>query len=132
MSTLLKEYNKFDLWIKECKYGRGVFAGKDFAKGALIEVCPVLLFTEHDSHMAWVAHASVLERYYFDYDREHSALALGYGSLYNHSRSPNAEYSSNTKEREIVIYARKKIKKGNQIYIDYGYNPVTRFKNEKR
>lgn len=128
MSSLLKKYSRFHLKVQDCKYGRGVFADKEFAKGELIEVCPVLLFTEHDSHMAWVAHASILERYYFDYDKEHSCLALGYGSLYNHSKNPNADYSSNTKEREIVIYARKKIKKGDQVFINYGYNPTTRFR----
>jgi hypothetical protein len=125
MSKLLSD-NRFDLRIRDCKFGRGVFAGTDFAVGALIEVCPVLLLNQHESHMAWAAHAGILERYYFDYDEKHAAIALGYGSLYNHSRSPNADYSSNTSSKEIVIFALKKIKKGNQILINYGYDPAKR------
>ena len=128
MSSLLKNYNRVHLKVQPCKYGRGVFADKEFVKGDLIEVCPVLLLSEHDIHMAWVAHSSMLERYYFDYDEKHSAIALGYGSLYNHSNNANANYSSNTLDQEVVIYARKKIKKGSQIFINYGYNPVTKFK----
>ena len=131
MSSLLLKYHQFDLRIRECEFGRGVFAGKDFKKGELIEVCPVLLFTAHDGHMAWLAHASVLDRYYFDFDEKHSALAFGYGSLYNHSKRPNAEYSANTETREIVIYALKNIKKDSQIFIDYGYDPVKKFKIKK-
>lgn len=88
----------------------------------------MLVFSEHDTNMAWVAHAGFLERYYFEFDEKHSALALGYGSLYNHSKNPNANYSVDTKEKEIVIYARKDIKKGSQIFISYGYDPVKRFK----
>ncbi len=128
MSSLLQKYNRVNLKIQPCKYGRGVFAGKDFARGELIEVCPVLLLNEHDINMAWALHSYALEKYYFNYDEKYAAIALGYGSLYNHSYNSNAEYSSNTKEEEVIIYARKKIKKGNQIFIDYGYNPVTKFK----
>lgn len=79
--------------------------------------------------MAWLSTASVLERYYFDFDENHSALALGYGSLYNHSaKNFNADYSVNLKEKEIVLYAAKPIKKNSQIFIDYGYDPVKLFK----
>ncbi len=127
MKSLLLKHNRFDLRIKECKYGRGVFAGKDFIKGELIEACPVILFSEHEIHMAWVAHGTQLERYYFDFDATRSAIALGYGSLYNHARIPNADYSANLETKEIVIYARKKIKKDDQIFISYGYNPAKRF-----
>jgi len=127
MSKLLSD-NRFDLRIRDCKFGRGVFAGKDFAPKALIEVCPVLLLNEHEVHMAWLSHASNLERYYFSYDEKYSALALGYGSLYNHSKSPNADYSSDTESKEIVIYARKKIKKDEQIFINYGYTPRRAYK----
>ncbi len=128
MSTLLEKYNRNNLKVLPCRYGRGVFAGKNFAKGELIEVCPVLLLSEHEIHLAWASHGSILERYYFDYDWKYSAIALGYGSLYNHSNNANADYSSNTNEEEVVIFARKKIKKGGQIFINYGYNPATRFK----
>ena len=128
MTSLLKRYHQFNLRIKPCKYGRGVFAGMDFSKGSLIEVCPVILMNAHEAHMAWATHGTILERYYFEYDEKHSAIALGYGSLYNHSKNPNADYSANTETKEVVIYARKNIKKGEQIFINYGYDPVKKFK----
>jgi SET domain-containing protein len=44
-------------------------------------------------------------------------LALGYGSLYNHSYDPNAT----TLERgdELVITATRDIAKGDEIFINY-------------
>jgi len=123
MSKLLSD-NRFDLRIRDCKFGRGVFAGKDFAPKALIEVCPVLLFDKHEEHMAWLTSATNLGRYYFGWGDTHSALAFGYGSLYNHSKRPNADYSCDIKSNEIVIFALKKIKKGDQIFVSYGYDPT--------
>jgi hypothetical protein len=46
-----------------------------------------------------------------------TALALGYGSLYNHSYEPNA-MTVETGD-ELVLSAARKIRVGDEIYINY-------------
>ena len=57
------------------------------------------------------------EGYVFRWDEEATALALGYGSLYNHSYDPNAT----TLERgdELVITATRNIAVDEEIFINY-------------
>lgn len=54
-------------------------------------------------------------------------LALGYGSLYNHSKSPNAKYQISKKEKTITFTVTRNIKKDEEIYINYkgSNNPKT-------
>jgi len=121
-TALLETHNRFNIRVSRCRYGRGVFAGQDFQKGELIEVCPMLIVDDYSATMAWVAGQSDFERYFFDFDGVFG-IALGYGSLYNHSKTPNALYIDNSKGNELIIYASKNIKKGYQVFIDYGYEP---------
>lgn len=97
--------------------GRGVFAGQDFAPRALIEVCPVLVLTPDLVEKG----LGGLESYVFLWGErdEHLALALGYGSLYNHSSEPNAEFNPRFAKGEIAFRALRRIKAGEQILIDY-------------
>ena len=48
------------------------------------------------------------------------AIALGFGSLYNHSKKPNAEWEIKKSSHTIVFRAIKNIRKGKEITIDYG------------
>jgi SET domain-containing protein len=52
-----------------------------------------------------------------------SAIALGYGSLYNHSRAANADYESYYEEEEIHIIAYKDIQPGEEVTINYNNDP---------
>lgn len=67
--------------------GRGVFAQRNFKKGEVIETCPVIVLPakEIDS-----LELTQLYNYYFAWgpDSKDGAIALGYGSLYNHSYNP--------------------------------------------
>jgi len=47
------------------------------------------------------------------------ALALGYGSLYNHSHQPSARYEMDYDVDEIHVVARRRIKRGEEITISY-------------
>ena len=53
------------------------------------------------------------------YDKNEAALLLGYGSLFNHSYEPNAEYKIITEENLIRFMAIKKIKKDEEIVMNY-------------
>ena len=98
--------------------GRGVFAGRTFAVGELIEVCPVIPLTEAE---ATTCATTVLDDYFFEWGPNGAAyaLALGYGSLYNHSNDPNAAFVLRTRLLQIVFRAVRPIRKGEEITIDY-------------
>ena len=69
--------------------GRGVFCTNDINKGDSIEICPTIIFSEQDLISI---HKTKLHDFYFLWgkDQKSGAIALGYGSLYNHSLEPNA------------------------------------------
>lgn len=57
------------------------------------------------------------EGYVFGWGDGRTALALGYGSLYNHSYDPNATTLETTDE--LVITATRDIAQGDEILINY-------------
>lgn len=97
--------------------GRGVFAGRLFRRGEVIEVCPVLRLP---SGMP----PDGLEYYVFKWGTEGKelAIALGYGSLYNHSPDPNAAFTTRYARAEVVFRATRDIAAGEQVLIDYGWD----------
>ena len=56
--------------------------------------------------------------YYFEWDGD-AALALGLGSLYNHSGTPNAEYLKDTQNDVVTIRALAGIAAGEEIVFSY-------------
>lgn len=99
-------------------HGKGVFAGRDIDEGEVLEICPIILFTK--DQLADVRR-TVLDDYYFDWGEEGEwfAFCLGYGSLYNHSYEPNAEYGMDFDAQTIDFYAIKPIMAGDEIFINY-------------
>jgi len=102
--------------------GRGVMAIDDIAKDEIIEVCPVLVIPPKDVPNI---HQSVLHDYYFTWgdDEKEAAIALGYGSLYNHATFANAIYEMDFEAMTIDIYACRDIKAGEEIFINYHGSP---------
>ncbi len=102
--------------------GLGVFTGSLIPKGSLIEICPVLVIPKKEMKLI---KRTILYHYYFEWkkDKKSGALALGYGSLYNHSYKPNARYEVDFKEKVMYIFARKNIKAGMEIFINYNGDP---------
>lgn len=112
--------------------GRGVYAKVRIKKRELIERCPVIEVPKNDvSNLK----ESILVNYYFYYGakNERLAIALGFGSIYNHSYEPNATYKKKPKEKVIDFIALRDIKKGEEITVSYNFGnpddkrPVTRF-----
>ncbi len=98
--------------------GRGVFAARRFEPGETIEVCPVLTLSEADAR---TLDGTALYDYYFGWGEggRAAAIALGYGSLYNHSFAPNAVHNKNATNGTISIVAVKPIAPGDEIFIRY-------------
>jgi SET domain-containing protein len=98
--------------------GRGVFAARRFEPGETIEVCPVIALSEADAR---ALDATGLYDYYFGWgkDGKAAAIAFGYGSLYNHSPSPNAMHRKHEAGGFISITAVTRIEPGEEIFIRY-------------
>ena len=100
------------------KYGKGIFATRDIKTGELIEVSPVLVSSKDE----WkYLKKTVLFNYCFTWgeDYEQIAIVLGYGSLFNHSYTPNTMFINNTDNLSIDFYANEDIKAGEEITINY-------------
>lgn len=97
--------------------GRGVFAGRAFQVGQVIEICPVIVL----SAGATDANLGELSNFVFRWGRAYDrlAIALGYGSLYNYSPDPNAEFVPRFSKGVIEFRAVRPIAAGDQIFIDY-------------
>ncbi|MDP3953512.1 MAG: SET domain-containing protein [bacterium] len=101
--------------------GRGVFALKDLKRGQLIEEAPVIVLSPKDSS---VCERTILDLYIYPWKgKKDGCLALGYGSLYNHSFEPNAEYDLNYRKTTISYTALHSIKKGDEVLVNYNGNP---------
>lgn len=97
--------------------GRGVVALSDFQPGDVIEECPVLVISGEDScHIDQTS----LYNYYWEWKGESIALALGYGSLYNHADLPNARVMKNFKDSSMKVVCVRPIKSGDEITVHYG------------
>ena len=101
------------------KYGRGIFADRYIKKGELIEEAPVIIIPKEEWKQM---RKSVLLNYVFRWGKD-KAIALGYGSLFNHSFTPNAKYITNIKNQTIDFYARKDIQKEEEILVNYNGDP---------
>lgn len=95
------------------KYGRGVFANKDFEIGDTIELAP---YIEDDTENF----KGVIRDYIFSKNgsKDRSVVAFGFGSMYNHSDSPNSRWEVNNEY--VKIQCIKPIKKDEEIFITYG------------
>ena len=94
--------------------GRGVFAEKDFKKGEVIEVCP--LITDYKKNFEKSKIKDYTFRSKFKPDQE--VIVFGMCSMYNHSDNFNVVHKQ---DPENMIYvAKRDIKKGEELYVNYG------------
>ena len=99
--------------------GRGVFAQEDISKNSVLEISPVIVLSEKE---ALALNFTKISCYVFDWSKNRIALALGLLSLVNHSsKKPNVNTKQNYKNNTIKMYAKRDIKKGEQLFLDYGY-----------
>jgi len=100
-------------------HGLGVFAIEEIQIGELIEECPVLFLPTKKGELNYT-----LIDYTYQWPKSfewvNHVIALGYGSLYNHSEKPNADWESDTDKQTFRFVATRKISKGDEITIFYG------------
>ncbi|HHV24204.1 MAG TPA: SET domain-containing protein-lysine N-methyltransferase [Methanosarcina sp.] len=102
--------------------GRGVFAQRNFKKGEVIESCPVIVLPAEEID---TLELTQLYNYYFAWGPESkdAAIALGYGSLYNHSYTPNARYYKDFDNSLLKYVCIRDIQKNEEITINYNCDP---------
>jgi len=99
--------------------GRGVFAARPFRAGEVVEVCPVILFRKeykvlHRELKTMVFHWPVPEG-----AAATQALALGYGSLYNHANPSNLRYETDAAEAVMRFIAARDVAADEELTINY-------------
>jgi len=102
--------------------GRGVFCKNRIKAGSLIETSLLLVLPPQDYPA--ISHTR-LSDYIFHFDKETrlTAMALGFGSLYNHALYPNAYYTIDHTSRVITYFAAEDISRGTEICINYDGSP---------
>ncbi len=90
-------------------HGEWILAGKLFSS-------PVIVFPNG-------AASGLIHNYTFEWDDDTSAIALGIGSLFNHSYNPNVVYRMDRSNKAIKFIARRKIVSGEELTINYNFDP---------
>ena len=98
--------------VKKNDKGRGVYATCDYELGETIEVAHVIVADLRPD----LPHPFDTWTYAFG---SKVAIALGNGSLYNHSYNPNADWVVNRRDKTIRYYAVRRILHGAEITINY-------------
>ena len=100
-------------------HGWGVFAIEDINESEIIEECPILRLPVKRGEINYT-----LTDYTFTFPKSddwvNHVIALGYGSLFNHSDTPNTIWNSDNEKETLVFIASRQIKKGEEIFIYYG------------
>jgi uncharacterized protein len=110
------------LEVQKSKYGRGVFATRDIQIGELIHEAPVIVSPKEEYPYL---EKTIFNNYLFYWQKEYEdcALALGYGSLFNHSYTPNTIYKLQIRKETIDFFAYTDIKEGEELLVNYNGKP---------
>ncbi len=103
--------------------GKGVFTREAIEARTLIEIAPVIVLPENDCKLM---DNSFLYNYYFLWGDHHKnyAICLGYGSIYNHSYSPNCIYETYYEDEVIHFITIKDIAAGEELLVNYNHDPT--------
>lgn len=103
--------------------GRGVYAKEAIAEGELIEQCPVVALEDRKDRDR--LRKTGLVNYYFLWGekRDHAAICLGWGAVYNHSFEPNARFEKMVEDGRMDFFALRDIAPGEEILVNYNGDP---------
>ena len=98
--------------------GRGVFTTIALEKSSIIEVSPVIVIPPVDVPKI---HETILHDFYFLWgdDEKSAAIALGFGSLFNHAIYPNLDYEMDFELNTISFVALQDIDPWTELTINY-------------
>lgn len=100
-------------------HGNGVFASQPIKKGEVIEVCPVIDIEFKEGEIS-----DILINYRFNWPHgtkpEKQVIPTGYGMIYNHSNTPNANWTTKYSDNCFEFFAVKDIEIDEEICTYYG------------
>jgi SET domain-containing protein len=104
------------------KRGRGVFTTKNIPADTIIEISPVIVLSAKERQ---AIETTKLHSYIFEWGKTKklACIALGYVSMYNHDYSSNCDYEMDYDHRLMTIKTVRKIKKGEELFLNYNANP---------
>lgn len=96
----------------------GVYSTQRIKSGTLIETAHCILISrlEYEQHLCH----TILEHYVFNGRDGRKLLALGIGSLFNHSSNPNVDYRIDQDRQLILFSAARDIAPEEELCIFYG------------
>jgi hypothetical protein len=103
-------------WTKRPGGDYSLISKTQFARGELIEVCPLIILPDI------VKTIDRLKDIVFEIDKKKGeyGLVLGYGSMYRHSDKPNVDYAFNKRQRHMFFIANRTIQFNEELTINYG------------
>jgi len=99
--------------------GRGVFATRQHAAGETVEACPVVPFTATFASIPIEVRKLLFNWGVLANTTDSHCLALGYGSLYNHSNPANMRYEGDAEARLLRFVAIREIAEGEELTVNY-------------
>lgn len=106
--------------------GFGVFSFEKIGAGDLIECSPVIIIPENQIYK------TILNEYFFVWNDKDAALALGFGSLFNHSSKPNAIFTTDNYRGCVFFSAKVDILPNTEITINYTQSGETKLWFEEK
>ncbi|KAF9184657.1 hypothetical protein BGZ51_003200 [Haplosporangium sp. Z 767] len=108
------------LQIKDCGVkGRGVITHILIPARTIIDISPILLFPTQEYSL----HGQYTQLDHYTYRWQGGmALALGLGSMFNHSNKPNVGFQRDFENKLIRYTALREIYPGEELCISYGPN----------
>ncbi|KAG9069986.1 hypothetical protein KI688_009316 [Linnemannia hyalina] len=113
-------FNQSNLQIQDCgAKGRGIFTTVSIPARTVIDISPILLFPseEYSTH----GQHTQLDHYTYRW-KGGMALALGLGSMFNHSSTPNVGFQRDIDNSLIRYSTLREIQVGEELCISYGPN----------
>lgn len=112
---------KYPLYLKRIRgKGWGAFCAKKIPRHADFDVTPLLVLSVRESK---ALAGSKLEDYWYDFDKNRRAIALGLGSMMNHSSKPNCSFHFSKTKRTLTFFSLKNIPAHTELTHDYGWAP---------
>lgn len=111
-----------DLVVRDTRTskGRGVFADRAYRKNETVEVSPVLLLEVSFEDLPGYLQNIVYDWGYLTGSGQPAhAIALGVGSLLNHSDTPNLAFSAAPSLRAIRFTATRDVAPGEELCVNY-------------